>query len=818
MDGILTDLFSAARALRKARGFTVASVLTLALGIGAATAVFSVVEAVLVRPLPFAEPSRVMWLYETSTTDGSPMSIAWPNYLDWRTRLHSFDRIATVRPTTFNLAGGETPERLAGRQITSDFFRVLGVEPVIGRNFTDDDDRVGAPAVAIITDGFWHDHFGGDPHVLGRQLSLNGTPTTVIGVMPRGFRYNPLTNDAVYVSLGATATEDSGLPDRGNHNGLSGVARLKPGVTEAAARRELDDVEAALRREHPDTNANVTSQLVPVTERLVSGVGPIITTLFSAVGVLLLLAAVNVASLAVARGVSRRQELAVRAALGCGRRRLIRYLLGENLIIALAGGLTGLLLASALLSALAAAAPPDIPRLDEVHIDTGVCLFAIGASIVVALLVALFPGLQATSAGDQQALVRSSRGDVGSASGQRVRRGLMVVEVALAVVLLTGAGLMARTLHALTTVDPGFDPTHLLTLRFSIDGDRSSEEAIKAFDARTVAFYDRLLPDVRALPGVTGAASALSLPIDGSNWNSVFIIAGEPVPPRDSLFSAAFLPSTPGLAEVLRMPMRAGRFIEATDTATSPKVAVVNEEFVRRFLHGRNAVGRRFKQGWPEQDSPWQEIVGVIADVKLNGVDQNTPPQIYIPMAQHPTSFSALIVRASGDAAAILPGVRAAFARIMPTLPLYQVRTMDEMVSTALSRQRLTMLILIGFAALALILACVGLYGVVAHGVSARMREIGVRLALGATGRQVIRLFVSQGLVTTLVGLAIGAGAGFSLARLVESQGLLFHVTARDPVAFSAAIATLLVVSLVACYLPARRASRVDPTITLRGD
>jgi putative ABC transport system permease protein len=818
LDIVLVDLRSATKALIKARGFTIASVVTLALGIGAATAVFSVVEAVLVRPLPFTDPARVMWMSEVFADTGGTMSISWPDFLDWRQRLHAFSDLAGIQPTTFNLSGGEIAERVSGRRVTWTFLHTLGVHPQIGRDFAESDDHVGAAPVALVSDGFWRTHLSANPAAIGQRLAIDGISTAVIGVLPRLFRYNPLTNDAVYVSLGASATEDSGLPDRGNHNSVSAVGRLKPGMTEAAARRELTDLEAVLRREHPDTNATVAGQVIPVTERLANGAGSVIATLFSAVAVLLLLAAVNVASLAVARGVSRRQEMALRAALGCGRRRLVRYLVTENLLVALLGGLAGLAVADGLIRLLVAAAPPNIPRLDEVGLDAGVWLFALGASVAIALLIAVLPSLQASSARDQQALVRAGRDDLGASSGQRARRGLMVVEVALAVILLTGAGLMARTLRALTTVDPGFNPAHLLTLRFSIDGDRSSPAAIEVFDRRVVDFYDRLLPSIQALPGVVAAGAAPSLPIDGANWNSVFVVRGQPVPPRALLPSAAFVPATPDLFTTLGIRVKAGRVFTTSDAHGTASVAIVNEQFVREFLPGLSPVGQHFKQGWPETPNPWREIVGVVNDVKLNGVEADTPPEVYLPMAQEPASSSALVVRTAGDPAATLPAVRAVFTRLDPMLPLFDVNTMDALVNIELARQRLTMLILIGFATLALVLASVGLYGVVAHGVSARMREIGLRLALGASGRHVVSLFIGQGLVTTAVGLATGAAAGLAMARFVESQGLLFHVTARDPVTFSVAIVTLLLISVGACYVPARRASRVDPLVTLRGE
>jgi putative ABC transport system permease protein len=394
----------------------------------------------------------------------------------------------------------------------------------------------------------------------------------------------------------------------------------------------------------------------------------------------------------------------------------------------------------------------------------------------------------------------------------------MVVEVALAVILLTGAGLMGRTMLALTSVDPGFDPTHLLTLRYSIDGSRATPELDAALDRRVNAFTDRVLEDVRATPGVTAASVSLSLPIEGSNWGSVFIIDGDPTPTLADTPTAAWEPISDGYFNALRMRVVAGREFGPADNATSQNVVMVNQEFVRAFLHGGPAIGRRIRQGWPGAKSPLREIVGVVRDVSLNGIDQAVYPEIYMPLKQHPVTYGALVVRSAGDPTALLPAVRAIIGKLDPTLPLFEVQTMGDLVAANIARQRLTMLIFIGFGALALVLACVGLYGVIAHGVSARTREIGVRLALGASGRQVMTLFVGQGLVTTGIGLAIGAGAGLALAKIVESQGLLFHVTGRDPASFVTAMATLLVVSIVACYVPAKRASRVDPTVTLRGD
>jgi len=806
MDSLLSDLRYGLRSLLRARGFVTTAVVTLALGIGSATAVFSVVDAVLLRPLPFADPNRIMWMTEVGDA-GEPMSVAWPDFLDWQSRATSFTSLSAVQPTRFNFTSEGEPERLLGRRVTASFFSVLGVRPAAGRMFTEAEDRPGAPRVVLISDDFWRRRFNADPEILGRKITLDGLPREIIGVLAPGFRYSPLQNDAVVVPLGATATEDSGLLDRGNHNGLSVIGRLKPGVDEAAGRQELDTISSALRASYPNTNSNIHSHVVPIADRLVNGVAPTLRVLFAAVACLLLLAAVNVASLLVARTVSRQHELSVRAALGCGRWRLVRQLMVEGFILAVAGGAAGSLVCAGLIRILQIAAPPNVPRLDEVRMDAGVWLFAMAASLIAALVLSAFPGLQSSGIRGQEALVRAGRGDHTTVAGQRIRRALMVVEVALAIVLLTGAGLTMRTMRALTKVDPGFDATNVLTMRFEMTGDRP-----------LMPVYADMLTRVEALPGVKRAALTLSLPIEGSQWNSVFIVDGQPVPPRPQLPSAAFCPVTTEYFATMSIPVRAGRAFDQSDTKSSRQTAVVSAAFARRFWPAESAIGKRFKQGWPEDKSPWYEIVGVVGDVKLEGVDVETPMQAYLPMAQEPSNSVALVVRTATPSAALVKQVPAAVHAVAPSVPLYGVQTLDELMGSSLARQRVTMLILAGFAALALVLASVGLSGVVAQGVSARTREIGVRLALGAERRQVVGLFVRQGLITSVAGVAIGGLAALSLARLVAAQGLLFGVTANDPATFWTAVATLIGVSALACYIPARRAARINPTVALRGE
>jgi putative ABC transport system permease protein len=814
MDALMIDLKCAVRALLRARAFAAMAIVTLALGIGASTAVFSVVDAVLVRPLSFAHPEQVMWMTEVADT-GSPMSVSWPDYLDWRARQTAFADIAAVRTDNINLTGSGEPTRLTGRWVTWNFLSLLGVQPVLGRTFTEREDRPGAARVVLISDGFWRRQFNADPAVVGRVIMLDGAAHEVIGVLPAWFRYNPLTNDQVFVSMGQRATPEGGLPDRGNHNGLSVIGRLRSGVDPRKARDELKTIAAGLTQAYPKTNANVVTQLMPVTERLVGDVAPTLEILFGAVAFLLLIGAVNVANLLVARSISRQHELAVRAALGCGRWRLVRQLVVESAVLALVGGACGLVVSVVLIKILIATAPPDMPRLDEVRMDGVVWAFALAASTLSALVLSAFPGVQSSGVRGQLVLVRAGRGDTVTASAHRIRRGLMVVEVALALVLLTGAGLMVRTVRALAVVSPGFDPTNVLTLRFNVDG-----EADAGFDRRLNLLYDQVLTRLGAVPGVERAAFTLSLPIEGSQWGSIFILNDRPVPARALLPSAAFIPVTAGYFETMKMTLRAGRFFDASDAAGAPATIVVNEAFARALWPGGNALGRAIgqglKQGWPEDPTSWRTIVGVVGDVKLEGVDQPTPLQVYLPMHQHPASSVSLVVRAAIAPASLIKPVAMVIHDVDPNVPVYRVQSMEDLMASAVARQRLTMIILGGFATIALVLAFVGLYGVISHGVSERTREIGVRLALGSTRGQVIRLFVGQGIVTTAVGLAIGGALALALSRAAER--LLFNVRPTDPAAMWAAIGLLSGVALSACYLPARRASRVSPTVALRGE
>jgi len=546
------------------------------------------------------------------------MSVSWPNFIDWRARVRSFEPLAAGRTNPVTLTGRDEGRRIEGRRITANFFDVLGVRPTVGRGFVDSDDRAGAEPVAIVSDAFWRRELGGDAAAIGQRLVLDSRVFTVVGVLPSGFRY--VRDTDVWVAMGPFVA-DPLLLDRGNHNGYFALGRLKQGVTLDAAARELQDIQASLSREYPRTNSGVNVQLERLSSRIVNTVRPTLMVLFGAVGFLLLIACVNVANLLIARGAARQHELAVRAALGGGRLRLATQLLVESSLVSAAGGLLGVAFASGLLRMLVAMAPDGTPRLDEVQINPAALLFAFGAAAACGVVFGAFPAMQVSSVSGQQVVVRG-RAAGASARSHRLRRGLMVVEVALALVLLTGAGLMIRTVMELMHVDTGFRTDHLLTLQLSHRGDQWTSQ-------KRIAFLDDALSRVRALPGVSNAAAALSLPIDGSQWNSIFVAEGQPPPPRRDLIpNAAMTPVSAGYFDTMGMRLKRGRRFTAADGPEAAPVIVINESLAKRIWPGEDPVGKRLKQGWPETPeriAPWREVIGVVGDVTFEGLSEVTP-------------------------------------------------------------------------------------------------------------------------------------------------------------------------------------------------
>jgi putative ABC transport system permease protein len=808
MDSLWLDLKFAARSLAKRPSFPIVVVATLALGIGAATAIFSVVEGILLRPYPYGDPDRLVFVNETD--GGNRMTFAWPNYVDFTERARSYDGIACHQGNDFSVLSDGRPRRVPGRLVCPGFFEVLGVRLQAGRTFAQPDNSPGASPVAVISDRFWQMELGGDPNVVGRTIRTAERTFTVVGVLPPGFWF--ARPGDIFVPIGLVMTPDSGWFDRGNHFGVNAVGRLRAGVSLAQAQDEMRRIYEDLKTAYPNTNARTGSQIVPLAGRFVDQIHGTLIALMGAVGFLLLLACVNVANLLVARGAARQHELAIRAALGGSRWRLVRQLLAESTVLSALGGIFGIALAAGLLQLLVALTPEGIPRIEQVRVNGASLLFGLAAATVCGLVFGAFPALQASGARGRHLLARASRTS-DAVSPRRTRRVLMAIETALALVLLAGCGLMARTMMHLNAVDAGFRPDHLLTGRVSLAG-----EAWNNTDKR-IAFYDSVLNRVKAVPGVSDAGLTLSLPIEGSNWGSIFTVRDKPVPPRAELPSSAFVPISAGYFEAMGIQLRAGRPFDARDHAKSARVVIVNETFANRLWPGENAVGKFVRQGWPEtpeRDAPWREVVGVVNDVKLEGVDRDTPLQAFLPLPQAPSRSLAIVVRTSTEPASLARAVESAVQEIEKELPVARLLPMTRLMQNAVARQRLSTVILFVFAVVAIVLAAVGLYGVVAHNVTERTREIGVRMALGAERAQVLRLFVVHGVTTAAAGTIAGLAGAMLLSRWLET--LLFRVKPSDPPTLAAVAVLLLAVTAVACYIPARRAARVDPLVALRAE
>jgi putative ABC transport system permease protein len=803
IETLVQDLRFGARMLIRKPVFTLIAVLTLALGIGANTAIFSVVHTVLLRPLPFPEPERLVVLATGDVGATYRTGVAYPDYVDWRERTQSYEDTACFLNASFNLIGVEPPVAVPGRRVNWNFFRLLGVKPQLGRVFAEADDKAGAAPTAIISHGLWREKFGGDPAVIGKTIRLGGDPFEVIGVLPPGFEL--LRRDEIFVPLGLWFTPDHNIMKRSNQFPLYVLARLKRGVTEQQARAELVAVTAQLGREYPTTNVTRSGSVVGVADLQVENVRPVLLVLLGAVGCVLLIACVNVANLMLVRAAGRERELAVRLALGAGRGRIVRQLLTESLLIAALGGAAGLLLGAWGISSLTALVPPDLLQLDQVRLNQTILLFTLGVSVLTGLLFGLLPALHAART-DLNASLKEGGRSVAGAAWERARKALLVVEVALALVLLVGAGLMLRTLHQLTRVDPGFNTENLLAVQFALPGRIYNIE-------RRLAFFRECRARVEALPGVRAAAFAMSVPIEGGNWGSPFMVSDKPVPRPGEFAVGAFIPISSNYFEAMGIRLVAGRAFSEAEMSDTPPVTVVSETLARRMWPDENPIGKRLRQGNAESQAAWREVVGVVADVKMYGVTVDAPIQIYLPLAQRNSPNVGLVVRTAGDPLALASTVAKSIHGLDKDLPV-RGRSMDQLMGNEIARQRLTLVLLMGFAVVALLLAAVGIYGVISYSVTQRTHELGIRMALGARPRDVLRLVVKQGMIFSLVGVAIGLIASFAFTRSMNN--LLFGVSATDPLTFTVIALVLTVSALLACWIPARRATKIDPLQALR--
>lgn len=805
MTGTLQDLRYALRALRRAPGFTAVSIATVALGIAATTVVYSIVDGILLRPLPIADPDRIILARELNPA-GQDMSVSQPNFEDWKARQTSFEKFAAWRGLTVNLTGVEQPRRVYARIVTWELLSTLGVTPVLGRDFTAADDTYGAPLTVIVSYAFWQRELGGATSAIGATIHLFETPVTVIGVLPKDFTI--ARQEDIFMPYYANIDpRDTSHSNRGNHTGLAAIARLKPGVSVETARAEIASITRQLELEYPNTNSGNGSTVQPLFETLVGPARSMLYVLLGSVLTMLLIACVNLANLMLSRAAGRAQEMAVRRSLGAARWRLARQMLTESVLLAIIGGVAGVALAYAGFNTVIALLPPNQPRVHVVAINWRVLFAAAAASIGTGVLFGLVPALQAAT-GRSMTLLRSTRVTGAAHASNATRRVLMLSEVALALILVTSAGLMLRTINNLIAVDTGVTRDQIITAQFNLP---------QRYDRpRRVLFFNEALAKIRAIPGVTAASITYSLPVAGSNWNSIFIIEGQGIPERSKLPSSAWIPVENQYFSTMGMHLLRGRAFDQRDTPTSPEVVIVSETFAKRFFGNDNPIGTRVKQGWPEDNNPWREIVGVVNDVRLNDLQGAMTLQAYVPTQQMGQSANAFVVRASTDAAAIGRAVEAAVHDLDRNLPVYNIQTMTDIVDASIGNERLTTAFLFGFAALALLMAAIGVYGVTAYSVTQRTHEFGLRMALGADASSVVALVLKQELAACLVGICAGLIGALFVTRLLES--LLFGVTARDSSTLIAASGVLAVVTALACVFPARRATRVDPAVALRMD
>ena len=807
------DLRFAVRRLRKDPGFTITTVLTLALGIGATAAIFSLINAVLLRPLPFPDPGRLVWLSQIDTTPGNPPDFAeplsYPDFFDWRTGNHSFSGMASYHSHSFTLNSAVEPRQLSGEVVSGEFFRVLGVNPMLGRGFRMEDEKPGA-AVIVLSHALWQSTFGGDREIVGRPVTLDGNSYTVAGVMPPTFNF-PIRYPEVslWATLAVDATGTSPRTTQRGNDGLDVVARMKSGVGLEQVRADLGVIARAIALQHPDENKYYTAALVkPLLERFTGDLRPALRLVFIAVALVLLIACVNVAGLLLARASHRRPEIALRTALGASRLEVMRQMLVESVILALCGGALGIVLSTWVLEAMLRLVPRNLPRAAEISVDGTVLLFVLLVSLATGVLFGVLPAWRTSRLDPGAALREGTRSATGARSRNRLHNWLVVGETALGLVLLVGSGLLIRSFIQIVRVDPGFDPHHVLTASIALPEKQYTQ-------AQQIQFYDRLLTRLRALPGVRSVAAGWPLPLSGSNIGVSFSIEGQPLAPGDEP-SAAVNVVTPDYFATMRIPVVGGRAFAARDSRTALPVIIVNQAFARKYLPGENPIGKRMRTDLSDGDGkpPMREIVGVVGDVKRKDLTTSADPQYYLPWAQAVIVSPTLCIRASGDPDRLVGPLRSELAVLDREIPLSHVITLDESVSRAAAQPWFQTLLVTCFAAMALLLSAIGMYAVLSYMVVQRTVEIGVRVALGARSTDVLRMVLGRGLALAGTGMVIGVGVSAVVTRYL--QDLLYRTGALDAVTFASVAAVLLLVSLVASSIPAWRAARLDPMQTLR--
>lgn len=819
MNTLWQDVRYGARMLLKNPGITFVVIVALALGIGANTAIFSVVNSVLLRPLPYHESDRLVFLNERSPVLDE-MSISYPNFTDWRNQNQVFEKIGVYNRNSYNLTGYGEAERIPTGQVSADLFAALRVNAAIGRVFTNEEDKPGGTPVVVLSYGLWQRRFGGQMSILNQALTLNGKSYTVIGVTPQGYLYPSRVE--MWVPVGQLSG-DPNWQQRGNHPGLYGVARLKPGATLAQAQADLENIAANLEKQYPDSNAGNRVRIRPLLEIYVSDARSTLWVLFGAVAFVLLIACANIANLLLARATARQKEMAIRSAMGAGRWRIARQMLTESVLLALVGGTLGLLIARWCIDFILYISPDAIPRSREISLDWRVMAFTVGVSFLTGILFGLVPALQAGVVDVHETLKETGRG---TTRRHWVRSSLVVVEVATTLVLLIGAGLMIRSFYRLQSVNPGFSYARLASFTVSLPQRKYVTEEQRS------DFFKRLLENISGLPGVEASAVASGLPLGNNGWQTSFLVDGQPRPPRDQTPLMEACTVTPDYFRAMNIPLLRGRFFNDHDNRSflagrdlsklnegerlisGVNSIIIDEEFARRHWPNEDAVGKRIRLGG-DDDSPLLTVLGVVGRVKMEGLSQDSNRvQGYFPFWQLPFTGMTVIMKATGDPNQLIAAAREQVRQVDPDQPIYNIKTMDEIRAESVAGERLNLTLFSIFAGIALILAIVGIYGVMSYTVTQRTHEIGIRMAIGAQQRDVFKMVLGQGMMLALIGIGVGLVGAFALTRLMAT--MLFGVTATDPATFAAIAILLTAVALMACYLPGRRATKVDPVVSLR--
>ncbi len=812
---LFQDIRYAILMIRKSPGFSFVAVLALALGIGATSAIFSVINAIILRPLPFNDPERLVAVYEHSPDqEMQEIPISYANFRDWTEQNTSFENMAAYMFSGVNFNGGHSPERVAGLRASATLFPLLGVGAAQGRVFSADEDTAADPRVVVLSHRIWERRFGLDPGVVGRAITLDGEPHTVIGVMPAGFEFpvgfsfNGRTlNEPIelYMPLGAVLS----ATERGSRSAFA-IARLNPDATFERAESDMTTIQARLQEQYPDANPGIGVVLAPLHEQTVSHVRTALAVLFVAVAFVLLIACVNVANLMLARSASRQKEIAIRSALGASRLRIIRQLLTESILLAVIGGVAGLFLALWGGDALIAIGPETIPRADEVGVDARVVGFTAAVSILTGVLFGLAPAVQASKPNLNEMLKEGGRNSSDGARKVSLLGTLVTAEIAMSLVLLIGAGLMLKSFYNLYRVDAGFNPEKVMTMRVSLSGASYAEpDAIAAFQQRAIE-------NIRSLPGVEHAGTTTMLPLGGNFNISDFFIEGRAIPRSGEEMMACQSVASPDYFRALGISLLNGREFTERDNASSTQVAIINHGLASQYFPGEDPVGKRIAIEEVEdvEDPKWITIVGVVADVKLFSLDSETQPEIFLPYLQAPQPDLTIVARTSSDPSGLSAAMRSQILLIDKDQPVFAMQTMEQLLAESVSREKFNMTLLAVFAAVALVLAAVGVYGVMSYSVAERRHEIGIRMALGATSANVLGMIVRRGMLVTLAGVALGLGAAFALTRLMET--MLYGVSATDATVFILLPVILAAIALAACLIPALRATRIDPIIALR--